>query len=140
MATKKASGGKRGRGRPSKFSPEICEVILAALRRGAHIDIACTIGEIDIKTFYSWLKKGKQQESGEFRDFLQSIKKTLAEYELDVLSVIEAAPEWQSKAWILERRFPKRWAKSSVGMVTNAMPQSNEPPPLITERHPSESR
>ena len=48
---------------------------------------------------------------GLYLEFVEALKKSEATAEANLLSIIQADPSWQSKAWILERRCPEHWGR-----------------------------
>lgn len=70
---------------------------------------ACGISEV---TFYSWIKKGKQQRAGKYVKFLKALKKAEAQAIAHHVGIIEKAAKeksWQASAWLLERRHPDQF-------------------------------
>ena len=104
---------KRGRGRPEKIDADIQAKICRTIRSGAYIETAAAYAGITKETFYKWLKRGKKDSSGPYREFSDAVGKALAEAELrDILRIDKAAEsQWTAAAWRLERRFPERWAR-----------------------------
>lgn len=111
----KAKASKRELG---PDSPE-AEEVLAAIRVGNYIHVACMTAGISQPTYNRWLKIGKLAlESGDeahaaHARFYVNVRKALADAEVGLLARIEAAShcEWQPAAWLLERRYHKRWGK-----------------------------
>jgi hypothetical protein len=56
------------------------------------------------------LERGKKEEEP-YTGFLDAIEKAQACAEQDLLAAIKKDTSWQSKAWILERKFPKKWGR-----------------------------
>jgi len=77
--------------------------ILAAVKTGATVEAACSFARTTKQSFYAWLKKDPELKA--------DYEEALAHSEIFLLAEIRKDPSWQSKAWILERRFPERWAK-----------------------------
>jgi transposase-like protein len=119
---------KRGRGRPSKLTPEVSQRIVQAIRAGNYIETAAAYAGINKTTLYDWLKQGAreldrvQAKSGrrirekarKYVDFSNSVKKALAEAEVsDVaqISLAVRAGNWQAAAWRLERKHFERWGR-----------------------------
>lgn len=77
----------------------------------------------------TWIRRGRAGDEP-FAAFVHKLEETEAETEEALLVQIRAADAWQSKAWILERRFPKRWAlkhrTQADVRVTNEAPKSKE--------------
>jgi hypothetical protein len=79
------------------------DVLLGALRRGHYIAVAAKLAGIPTSTLYQ-----VREKSGDLRVQLSA---ALAASEDACLGSIADEPSWQARAWILERRFPARWAK-----------------------------
>src|SRR4051794_5885846 len=101
--------------RPSKLTDETASRILTALRTGCYMETAAAFAGIHKSTLHDWLKRGRSESKGRYREFSYSVEKALAESELRDLAVIARASErqWQASAWRLERRWPQRWARRS---------------------------
>lgn len=102
-------------GRPSGLTPSVQKIVVNALKAGSFIDAACELAGISDVTFYAWVKLGKREKVGPHAEFLRAVKGALAAAEVELVGTIRAASkqQWQAAAWILERRFPSKWAKSS---------------------------
>ncbi len=108
-------------GRPTSLTPEVQAAIMSALRDGLYRETASRCAGICERTFYSWLERGETGEEP-FAGFLQAVKRTEAEAERDIIvTVREGADGWQSKAWVAERRWPKRWAARVRTAVTEEL-------------------
>ena len=93
--------------RKSKFNEAITSRIVEALRIGATYEIAAEYAGISRSTLYNWMEKGKEQKSGQYRTFLDSIKAAEARGAIANLAMIESAAkagDWKAAAWRLERR------------------------------------
>jgi hypothetical protein len=96
-----------------KWTPEREAVLLQALRVGNYVETAAQYAGISKETYYNWLAYG---EAGKppFKDFLDKVAEAHAHAEIASLTRIQKAAEdgnWFAAAWILERRFPERWAR-----------------------------
>ena len=91
---------KRGRGRPSAFTPERAEHIEASLRAGNHINTACALAGVTTTTFYRWMQRAERadyaMENGQtwdradeqyrhFRDSVLAARAMAAETMVDVV-------------------------------------------------------
>jgi hypothetical protein len=95
--------------RPTSLTPEVQARILSALADGLYRETAARCAGVCERSLYSWLKKGETGEEP-YAELLQAVKKTEAEVERSVLVAIRTGTRgWQSKAWVAERRWPKRW-------------------------------
>lgn len=107
--------------RPTSLTPAVRDAIVAALSDGLYRETAARCAGICERTFYAWLSRGEAGEAP-FDEFLQAVKKTEAEAERDIVVTVRAGGEgWQSKAWIAERRWPKRWAARVRTAVTEEL-------------------
>lgn len=111
----------KGRGRPTKFTPDVTSKILTAIRAGNYIETAAAWAGVNKQTIYDWLRQGAAQDKGAFRDFSDSVGEALAHAEVaDLQQVAEAAKKgnWQAAAWRLERRNPSRWGRKDRAPLT----------------------
>ena len=111
-------------GRKTKLQDDIQQRLTLAIERGLTIADACTYSGISERTYYYWLKKEPKtienpKEQKKFMQFLQNIKKAQSECQMYCLDFIMKDKSWQSKAWLLERRFPDRWAKKDMTLNEN---------------------
>lgn len=113
-----------GAGRPCILTRELIEQVASLLPRALYIETVAGQVGITSETFREWQRLGarenRRREEGKEPDptlnlhceFSSTIKRVTAEAEADYLSCIQAAGSqaWTALAWILERRFPQRWA------------------------------
>lgn len=104
-------------GRPvgsTKLTKEIKEKIFQAVRLGLPYDRAAQLAGINPRTFYYWKAKGQAGTAPTYVRFLQDLKKAEIEGEAAAINeIVKAARDgtWQAAAWLLERRYPDRWAR-----------------------------
>jgi hypothetical protein len=118
-------------GRPTKFTPELQERFLANLANSLYVETACALTNIHKSIFYDWMQQARSAVERIKRNpddestrptakekaliaFMAEIEKVMEEKQSRLISVIEAAAArgfWQSAAWLLERRWPERYAK-----------------------------
>ena len=111
-------------GRKLKIEDDIQKNLLTAIEKGLTIDDACAYAGIVKQTYYNWLNKDVESIKDEatkknFIDFLDSLKKAQSECQMYCLDFLMKDKSWQSKAWVLERRFPDRWAKKDMTINEN---------------------
>ena len=111
-----------------KLTSSVIDALAEAMKHGAAIDVACNIAGVHRSTFFRWqaqaeqiykdVAEGKVQRSKlksrekNLLKFLETILKTTADYELELLKEIrDKVKGWQALAWILERRFRERYAR-----------------------------
>lgn len=116
-----------GRGRPTKLTPKVENVIVAAVERGNYIETAAALAGVSKNTLYDWLKRGAREaerldrfpdekpdkKEKRYMDFSDALTRALAVAEdKDVQNIDKAAEEdWRASAWRLERRNSERWGK-----------------------------
>jgi len=101
-------------GRKSKLTPERQKLFVDAVSAGNYIETAAELAGVTNVTFYNWMKRGRQTQSGKYFEFLNAIKKAEARAEVMRVSRIAKAGQegnWQADAWYLERRYPDRWGR-----------------------------
>jgi transposase len=99
-------------GRPSKFVPEAAAVVVKYVRKGCPRQFAANAAGLGRSTLQRWLARGKKEDTGEFRDFWDAIKKAEAKVVFDRIQRINDAADkgtWQAAAWWLERRYPEEF-------------------------------
>lgn len=102
---------RRRPGAKSKRTPETQAKLIEALKLGATNVIACQYAGIAETTFYAWMAENVE--------FSQSIEKARAYAAVDALRTIQKARregQWQSAAWLLERRYPHEYGRRTVQM------------------------
>src|SRR5579862_1944907 len=101
------------RGRPDKLTPEVARQITNAIGAGNYIDTGAAFGGISKVTFYAWLRRGRREKTGKYRQLVRDVEKAAAQAEVRDVSVIARAAEkdWRAAAWRLERRHPSRWGR-----------------------------
>jgi lauroyl/myristoyl acyltransferase len=108
-------------GRRSKLTDEIERKICNGIKLGLKYEQAALVAGISVRSLYNWKEKGEKAKSGKYFQFVQSLKKAEAEGEGVLLTRIhQEAKEgtWQAAAWILERRHPERWARTTKNELT----------------------
>ena len=96
---------KRERGRPPVMTEEVQEDILRTIRLGLHADRAALAHGISSSTLRNFKKRNPA--------FATAVKQAEAEAENGFLSrlLMHTDRQWTACAWMLERRWPERWAK-----------------------------
>lgn len=105
---------KRGGGRPTKLTPELQELLCRIISEGNYLETACAIAGIRRQTVRNWMRTGARQKRGAKREFLDAIKKAFATAEAKNVRIIAtaASEQWTAAAWMLERKYPKRWGRN----------------------------
>lgn len=98
-------------GRKSRLTPELAERIANLISTGNFTVVVCGLVGISESTFYRWMARGEKATRGVYREFWEQVKKAEAAREAKWVKDIDGDPSWQSKAWLLERRYPERWGR-----------------------------
>lgn len=105
------------RGNPTKLTEEMATVILDAIEAGNYKGTACALVGVHRDTLHNWEQLGAQGKEP-FAGFVERLRVAEAKAEVGLLAEIRGArggskhdaPDvWTSRAWIMERRFAKRW-------------------------------
>jgi transposase len=102
--------------RPSKLTKELQEEIITYIEGGNFPEQAARLVGVTDRTFYNWMKKGREAktERGKFFQFFQAVKEAESFSEAYHVQNIRKASDngkWTASAWFLERKFPERWSK-----------------------------
>ena len=103
-------------GRPSKaeqlLTPEMLEHVGKLLAEGHYQETVSDFLGIRRETWWAWMQRGEREPESIYAEFSNVVKKASAAAEIMLAQEIRyGADNWQSRAWIMERRFPKRWGK-----------------------------
>ncbi len=112
MQTQQTDKAKTGR--PSKLTESRMEKLIEALRAGAYRIDACRVAGIHYNTLLAWEKKGENESSGEYVEFLDALRRAEAEAVIANVEVITKAAQggdWRAAAWFLEHKYPDSWAR-----------------------------
>lgn len=107
---------KRGRGRPTKLTPELIEKVASIVRVGNYLDTAARFCGIDKVSFYDWMKRGHTQKRGIYRDFLNALEEARAAADVRDHAIIAKASEkdWRASVEHMRLRNPSRYARTAV--------------------------
>jgi len=127
MSMRPRRKGKHPGGRPTKFEPKTCELIVQSVRLGAPWELAPLRAGVDYTTFRKWIQRGQAEKTGPYREFFEAIKRAEGEAVVRRLVVIERSANsgtWQAAAWLLERRYPQIFGRT---VVTSDAPPAAAP-------------
>lgn len=101
-----------------KLTPKTAEKIIELIENNVPYEMAAWGAGICEKTLYVWLSKGKEDEKNKiksaFSELLQGVKeaecKKIAQH---LLAIQNQEKNWQSRAWILERRWRKQFGQDA---------------------------
>lgn len=105
----------------------ISAVVLNHVRNGLLIKQACHAAGVGERTFRTWRKQD--------RPLSAALKKAGAEFErAHVQNIVNhGVKDWKASAWILERKFPERYARR----VANVEPQNVSADALVKVPKPT---
>lgn len=102
-----------------KLTPALGAEICAMLRKGHYRKVACAKVRITERTLQYWVRKGEEGIEP-YAAFVVDMQEAEAHVEDELLQQIRCAMPgvpgqsgadvWTARAWVLERRWPKRWA------------------------------
>src|SRR5665811_748534 len=106
------------KGHPTKFNKSRAKSIIEAIAKFVPYTMVADANQIDRSTLYDWINKGLEDlrngKKTAFARFSYTLKKRECEGVCQLLDDIKAGVKsWQSRAWILERRFPMDFAIGS---------------------------
>lgn len=115
---------KRGRGRPTKRSPELEKRICAEIEGGLGKDKAAILSGIAASTLHEWENR--------YADFAEAIKSATIRFETNQLLVIREAAvnrynrngdltrrgSWVAAAWLLERKLHETYGQKWQGELS----------------------
>ena len=106
--------GENVGGRPSVLTPEVQRKLLAGLRCGLSRAAAATRAGVGARTLREWMARTDAAEP--YASLRAEVEAVEADCEARLTaSVFKAALADPNQArWLLERRFPQRWAKRPV--------------------------
>ena len=131
---------------PRLLTPEVQEAICEAMEFGATLEIAAQAAGIGARTLDEWLQHGRKElrenpdAEGPCANFVRAVNIASAKLERDLLANIQAEAEknWTARAWLLERKFPQRYAK--VDRLRVSGDETNDKPIKTISREEMEDR
>lgn len=102
--------------RPIVLDEARCRTILAMVAMGNDKVVACRAAGIDKKTYYAWRRRFQEgdPEALKLGWFWRALDQGEAICEtLMVAGINQGGWNWQSRAWMLERKFGDRWRMKS---------------------------
>jgi hypothetical protein len=105
------------RGRPSKLTAKVQEAFCKAIEGGATQAMAAAHAQIGVSTAQSWMAKGREQETGRYRDFVDAFERARERAGLRWLAKVQqladAKQDWRAYKWLLEVNFPQSFGPSA---------------------------
>ncbi len=100
--------------RPTSLNDDLSKAICESIAKGHYLDATADRVGLHRDTIYGWLEKGREDPDSVYGKFSDAFKRaSYAAEDRALTEVLEGANGWQSRAWFLERRYPKRWGRVS---------------------------
>jgi len=118
---------KNEQGRTPLFvsNPDQADKFRGAIVLGLSYKSACEYAGWAESTWYEWVQKAEGRYTGPdnykpevYREFVDDIKRAMQVGKVSLLNDIKKDDSWQSKAWILERRYPEEFGRIDRMEVT----------------------
>ena len=104
---------KKNGGQNCQCTPAVIKAVAQKIEDGLFFEDACSLTGICRKSAYRWMKQAK--EAGDtcnplFVRFLLAVEESRAKFKDFLIGLIKSGvPQWQSRAWLLERIFPAQY-------------------------------
>ena len=112
------------RGRQTKLNDRVREDFCAAIEKGATIEMAAASIGVGYSTIFDWLKRGKTEGGGIYREFSESAREAQCRFGLQLvqrhLVIAVQTNNCNAIQWQLERRFPEVFARPADRPATEA--------------------
>lgn len=104
---------------PSKLTDDVQDHIVRLIRAGLPIELAGQVAGVSRSSVYGWIARGASTSARDrpYREFAQAMERARAEGEAVLVARIQGAAHkgsWRAAAFLLERRFPERWARGGA--------------------------
>lgn len=103
--------------RPTLCTPEVTRLVAELVAAGLTIPVACKAIGVSKPSWASWNAKGRKHEAdgtdSQYREWWEAMCEAKASCEANLIRMVSAgsASDWKAAAWVLERRYSKRWGK-----------------------------
>ncbi len=110
--------------RPTKLTKERHAAIVKLLAAGNYAETSARGAGVHPATYYRWMERGGEEDSGIYSEFREAVKKAEADAEIEVVAMIKLAmpKNWQAGMTYLERKYPDRWSRGERREHTGAVP------------------
>jgi transposase len=99
---------------PKRLTPELQAEICTLIKIGMGKREAARALGVNRRLIQAWIEKGKEEESGPYRDFYEATETAYAQMEQRDLQTIDAAASegrYGASQWRLERLRPEKYAQ-----------------------------
>jgi hypothetical protein len=104
-------------GQPTKFTQEVKDKLIVAIKKGATYELACNYAGICYITLLNWRKLANEKEIPAYIQIFRDLKEAEGHTALIWLDKIDKAMAdgcWQAAAWKLERRHYRGYSSSAA--------------------------
>ena len=97
-------------GEPGKFTPDVLQRIVAALRMGHTVRDACVFAGLAVKTYQTWLRKGQNGEEP-YTLLCDVIERLQVQSITPAVECFHSAAkdDWKAAERLLARKRPEEW-------------------------------
>ena len=115
---------------PVKLTPEVEKRLLDALEAGNHVEVAVQYAGISRRTFYLWLKWGREGDNPRLREFYEAVQKARVGAEVRAVAHLVQAMEtdWRAALAFLTHKFPRRWGNRRSSRTGNGFRRKSKSP------------
>ena len=103
-----------GKGRPSKFSPEVISRLEKNIGEGLPYELACRLSGISYETYRCWMRDAMKEDADpDLINFLHTIAQAESQAEVTLINkwLNKTKGDWRAAKEYLARRWPERWAE-----------------------------
>ncbi|HEU0194118.1 MAG TPA: hypothetical protein VFQ71_07955 [Gaiellales bacterium] len=127
-------------GREVTLTAEMTDQLVAMLRAGNYINVACKAAGLPRRTYTEWMRRGRSGAPADalYRSFRKEVEQARAMGEVRHVAAIASAARksWQAAAWLLERQYPDRWGRTPMRIresLPPELPATVEPEPTAPD-------
>lgn len=113
-------------GAKTKLSHKLIEQIADGVRRCLPPTAAAAACGVPKSTFMSWLKTGRGEPSGIYRDLVDALDLATAKPHTKLVNVVYTSAmqgDTKDAKWLLERMFPEQWGATKQIELTGSATQ-----------------
>jgi hypothetical protein len=116
----------------AKDRETLIPIVLENISNGGTIGVSCRAAGVSYRTFREWVVADPQLSA--------DLKRANGAFELRHVKNIQtmASDDWKASAWLLERKFPKRYARRVVN-IDPVKDKGDESGPLVKLPQPKKA-
>lgn len=123
---------------PAKLTREVQERIVQVIRAGGSHELAAAVAGVSERSLYAWLERGTRRgrRDATYRALRNAVERARAEHEGILVAQLSRAASkgsWRAAAWLLERRFPERWARAADRADVRDVDDRDDPLDVLDE-------